>query len=692
MALFRSSGWFAKLVRQNRSGAGPSKRPAVRRLFIEQLEELNLLSTLDITGGSLTYTASPSINNALTISLTGGTPATTYNFNDTGETITLTPSAIAAGWTGGGTNTVSGPIASVTTNLAVNLLTGADQLNVNGAINVGPSGPATPGGAVALTAANIQLAAGVTSAGNQAYTGSVTLAANVTLTSSANGNVTFSSTVQSPGTAFALAVNTGGATTFSGALGGNGNFLGGLTTNNTGTTQINGGSVNSTSQTYGDTVTLGATPTTLTGNVTFQGNLILGPAAAAATITLQITGNLTLVNTATLTSTLTGTATSQYGHVVVSGTTNFGNSNLSLNYSNFSPVNGNAFDLVGNGATPLGQFTNATSPGPVKLSGVTYLVSYAGGSTGNDLVLTTVTPPVIISPASTKFTINSAGTFTVTATGTSPITFKQTGTLPKGVTFTASTGVLSGTPTAFGTFNFTFTATNSAGSTTQNFTLVISGIPAGATTPNQRFISQVYIDLLNRVVDTAGLAAWTNQLTLGVARSQVVLQIETSPSNEYRTAEVQALYQRYLNRNADPGGLAASVALLTHGGTIQQLSAALTSSAEFFGLAGSSNTGFLVLLYQDALQRAIDANSLTALSLGMALGTASRPTISHFVFSSPEFTNDLVQSIYQNYLHRSADPQGLAFNAQTIANGATYEQVTAFVMGSPEFFLNDVGP
>jgi hypothetical protein len=134
------------------------------------------------------------------------------------------------------------------------------------------------------------------------------------------------------------------------------------------------------------------------------------------------------------------------------------------------------------------------------------------------------------------------------------------------------------------------------------------------------------------------------------------------------------------------------VALLTHGGTIQQLSAALTSSAEFFGLAGSSNTGFLVLLYQDALQRAIDANSLTALSLGMALGTASRPTISHFVFSSPEFTNDLVQSIYQSYLHRFADPQGLAFNAQTIANGATYEQVTAFVMGSPEFFLNDVGP
>jgi hypothetical protein len=43
-------------------------------------------------------------------------------------------------------------------------------------------------------------------------------------------------------------------------------------------------------------------------------------------------------------------------------------------------------------------------------------------------------------------------------------------------------------------------------------------------------------------------------------------------------------------------------------------------------------------------------------------------------------------------LNRPADPQGLAFNASTIAQGATYEQVTAFVMGSQEFFLNDVGP
>jgi hypothetical protein len=578
----------------------------------------------------------------------------------------------------------------VTTNFSVNLLTGSDQLNIKDAINVGPAG-SSAGGAVVLTASNISLAAGVTSAGNQTYAGAVTLAGNTTLTSSGNGNIVFSSTIQSPGTAFALAVNTGGSTTFSGAVGGNGNFLGGLTTNNSGSTQINGGSVNSASQTYGDTVTLGASPTTLTGNVAVQGNLILGASAGAATTALQVNGNLTLVNSATLTSTIAGTAASQFGHVAVSGVTNFGSSSLSLNYSNFAPVSGNSFDVVSNGATPIGQFSNATSPGPAKLGGVQYSVSYAGGSSTNDLVLTTVVPPTFTSPASTKFTINSAGTFTVTAAGTSPITFKQTGTLPKGVTFNTSTGVLSGTPTAFGTFNFTFTATNTAGSTTQNFTLVVSGIPAGATTPNQRFISQVYNDLLNRVVDTTGLAAWTNQLNLGVARSQVVLQIETSPSNEYRTIEVQNLYQRYLKRTPDPGGLSASIALLAGGGTIQQLSAALTSSAEFFGLAGGSNTGFLVLLYQDALNRAIDANSLTSLLIGMAMGTASRPTISQFVFSSPEFTNGLVQSIYQNYLNRSADPQGLAFNAQTIANGATYEQVTAFVMGSPEYFLNDVG-
>lgn len=54
--------------------------------------------------------AGPGVNNNLTVSVGGGN----YTFADSGETITLTATALAAGWTGSGTNTVTGPTASVT--------------------------------------------------------------------------------------------------------------------------------------------------------------------------------------------------------------------------------------------------------------------------------------------------------------------------------------------------------------------------------------------------------------------------------------------------------------------------------------------------------------------------------------------------------------------------------------------------
>lgn len=585
--------------------------------------------------------------------------------------------ALAASVTGSGQN------FTFTQGVATPLTVG----NVDGLVGI-----ADAAGSISLSGPALNLAANVTSGTNQTYTGPVTLAANVALASSNNGNIVFTSTVQSPATPFSLSVNTGGVTTFSGAVGGSGNPLGGLTTGATGSTQINGGSVNSSAQTYGNTVTFGTMPATLTGNVAFNGKLILGNTATTATGTLQVTGNLIFSKTTTLTSTFAGTATSQFGHVVVSGATTFTGATLSLNYKNFTPATQNAFDMVGNGVTPNGQFVNAPSPGPVTLNGTPFAVSYSGGASGKDFVLTTDALPVFTSPSSFVFTINSPGTFTVTATGVPAPTLKQTGTLPKGVTFTATTGVISGTPTAFGSFPLTITATNAVGTTTQNFTLIVSGIPSNATTPNQRFISQVYVDLLGRVVDSGGLTAWTNQLTLGVARSQVVLQIETSPSNEFRTVEVQQIYQRYLNRNADPTGLANSVALLANGGTVQQLATILASSNEFFKNAGSTNTGFLQALYQAALQRPIDPAALAFDSLGLANGSFTRGQLAQFVITSMEANQDLVEIVYMDFLHRAADPSGLAFNMQSLANGATFEQLVAFVVGSTEFFQNDVGP
>lgn len=87
--------------------------------------------------------------------------------------------------------------------------------------------------------------------------------------------------------------------------------------------------------------------------------------------------------------------------------------------------------------------------------------------------------PVITSPTSLPVgTANTAYTNTqFSASGTSPITWSNTGSLPSGMTFSSS-GLLSGTPTATANSSITFTATNSYGFADRPLTLTVGA--AGA--------------------------------------------------------------------------------------------------------------------------------------------------------------------------------------------------------------------
>jgi hypothetical protein len=84
--------------------------------------------------------------------------------------------------------------------------------------------------------------------------------------------------------------------------------------------------------------------------------------------------------------------------------------------------------------------------------------------------------PVITSANSTNATTGHSFSFQVVATGSPTPTFSYTGTLPHGVTFNTSTGVLSGTPSngSQGNYSINVTATNSLGSTSQSLTLNVS--------------------------------------------------------------------------------------------------------------------------------------------------------------------------------------------------------------------------
>lgn len=98
-------------------------------------------------------------------------------------------------------------------------------------------------------------------------------------------------------------------------------------------------------------------------------------------------------------------------------------------------------------------------------------------SSSNSVVQVVVTKPICTSANQSGATQGTFFSFHVTASGSPAPTFSISGKLPKGVTFSASTGILSGTPAngTAGSYVIRTTVTNTFGTTTQTFTLNVSG-------------------------------------------------------------------------------------------------------------------------------------------------------------------------------------------------------------------------
>jgi uncharacterized protein GlcG (DUF336 family) len=201
---------------------------------------------------------------------------------------------------------------------------------------------------------------------------------------------------------------------------------------------------------------------------------------------------------------------------------------------------------------------------------------------------------------------------------------------------------------------------------------------------NLTFVTRAYSDLLHRAADAGGLANYTGILDNGTAnRMQVALGMQASP--EFLSTEIQTQYNTFLHRSVDTSGLATFTALLAAGSTVEQLDAILAGSAEYLQTrGGGTNDGFLSALYQDALQRPIDASGQASFTQLLNTGT-NRTDAALILLSSAEYHQDLVQSFYQQFLHRPADAGGLSFFVGALQAGAADPQVVAGLLASAEY-------
>jgi hypothetical protein len=152
-------------------------------------------------------------------------------------------------------------------------------------------------------------------------------------------------------------------------------------------------------------------------------------------------------------------------------------------------ANGVVYYVGGGAVKALNPTTGATlwtSPGiggthwqsPVVANGFVYVADGSGRVTAFGLA---IPAPLITSASSATFQVGVAGSFAVSALGVPAPTLSESGALPNGVTFTASSGVLAGTPAVTGTYPLQFTASNGVPpNAVQSFTLNVG--PAMAHT------------------------------------------------------------------------------------------------------------------------------------------------------------------------------------------------------------------
>jgi Domain of unknown function (DUF4214)/Putative Ig domain/Fibronectin type III domain len=296
-----------------------------------------------------------------------------------------------------------------------------------------------------------------------------------------------------------------------------------------------------------------------------------------------------------------------------------------------------------NGGLPLLPYNVTCTPGPVSasgasspivvtnlISGTTYTCSVkAVNSMGEGPASGTVSalpgiPPAFTSANNTAFTVYTAGTFTVAATGTPAPTLTLTGSLPGGVTFNATTGVLSGSPvgTSVGSYPLTLTATNGlTPDATQNFTLTVSQATPGAL----------------------ALVSGGGQSTrVGTPfAAPIVVKLTDSGSNPIIGATV----------SWTAPSIGASAAFGTGGTATTDVNGNATISATANGISGayavSAQSG-------SATTSANLTNTITA-TLG---NSCAQPNLT---------VQDLIEQDYQALLRRPSDPAGASFWASEAA-------------------------
>ena len=201
------------------------------------------------------------------------------------------------------------------------------------------------------------------------------------------------------------------------------------------------------------------------------------------------------------------------------------------------------------------------------------------------------------------------------------------------------------------------------------------------------FVCQVYVDLLGRTPEPAGLTMWTTALeSRQLDRQQFAVMALTGV--EYRRRAVDALYRVYLGRPADEPGREGFVAMLGQGTPIEWVRALVLGSAEYYARRGGTVASWVDGLYTDVLGRAPDAGGAAGWAAAATSGQWTREDIAMAFLWGREGLTRQVTTWYRQFLRRDPDPAGLTHFVDALCGCEPEEHVMASIIASDEYVAN----
>jgi hypothetical protein len=185
----------------------------------------------------------------------------------------------------------------------------------------------------------------------------------------------------------------------------------------------------------------------------------------------------------------------------------------------------------------LGLNTGAITGTPTSLGSFMLVVQATdkAGSTASQTFTISVASPVNVATSSLPSgTVGTTYAAPLTATGgTPPYTWSITSGMPAGLTLSSSTGIVSGTPTAAGSFNLTVQVTDSSGATaSQSLVMTLSTTLTIVTTLTDAEVGTAYTETLTSTGGT-GPFSWAvvqGILPLGLSLDPASGQISGTPT------------------------------------------------------------------------------------------------------------------------------------------------------------------